>query len=88
MTTQPTSVKNIAIRQKIRLVILFLILITFPITMNYFSVFLIIEGSGQGVMTFSFFFWSLFAVTSLALGRAACGYICPLAVTTPKGFQQ
>jgi len=41
-------------------------------------VFLIIEGSAQGIMTFSFFFWSLFTVTALLFGRAACGYICPL----------
>ncbi len=67
-----------ATRQKIRLTILFLILLTFPITLNYFSVFLIIEGSAQGIMTFSFFFWSLFTLTALFFGRAACGYICPL----------
>ncbi len=67
-----------AIRQNIRLAILFLILITFPITLNYFSVFLIIEASSQGVMAFSFFFWTLFTATALFFGRAACGYICPL----------
>jgi len=78
VTTQPVTARNRALRQRIRLTVLFLILITFPITLNYFSVYLIIEGSGQGIMTFSFFFWSLFAVTSFLFGRAACGYICPL----------
>ncbi|MFC2010403.1 4Fe-4S binding protein [Chloroflexota bacterium] len=67
-----------AIRQKIRLGILFIILLTFPITLNYFSVYLIIDASSQGVIAFTFFFWSLFLVTALFLGRAACGYICPL----------
>ena len=67
-----------AIRQKIRLAILFLILLTFPITFNYFSVYLIIQGSAEGVMTFSFFFWALWLVTALLIGRAGCGYICPL----------
>ncbi|MFC2011433.1 4Fe-4S binding protein [Chloroflexota bacterium] len=67
-----------AIRQKVRLLILFLILLTFPVTLNYFSVYLIIESAGQGVIAFAFFFWSLFAVTALFFGRAACGYICPL----------
>lgn len=66
------------IRQKTRLSILFLILLTFPITFNYFSVYLIIQGSSEGVMTLSFFFWSAWTVTSLVFGRAACGYICPL----------
>jgi ferredoxin-type protein NapH len=65
-------------RQKVRLTILFLMLITLPVTLNYFSVFLIIEGSAQGVMAFSFFFWSLFILTALFLGRAACGYVCSL----------
>ena len=78
MTGEQVTTNKRAPRQKIRLTVLFLIMITFPITLNYFSVYLIIEGSGQGIMTFSFFFWSLFAVTSLFLGRAACGYTCPL----------
>ncbi|MFC1933406.1 4Fe-4S binding protein [Chloroflexota bacterium] len=39
---------------------------------------MIIEGSAQGIVTFSFFFWSLFTLTALIFGRAACGYICPL----------
>lgn len=67
-----------ATRQKIRLTILFLILLTFPITLNYFSVYLIIESAGLGVIAFTFFFWSLFVLTAFFLGRAACGYICPL----------
>ena len=67
-----------ATRQKVRLTVLFLILITFPITLNYFSVFLIIQASSEGVMAFTFFFWVAFAVTSLFFGRAACGYVCPL----------
>ena len=65
-------------RQKIRLTILFLMVITFPVLMNYFSVFLIIEGSAKGIMTFSFFFWTAWIVLSLIFGRAACGYLCPL----------
>ena len=67
-----------ATRQKIRLTVLFLIMLTFPVTLNYFSVYLIIDASSQGVMAFSFFFWSLFTVTALLFGRAACGYVCPL----------
>ncbi len=54
ITTRKTSV--VADRQKTRMSILFFMVITFPILMNYFSVFLIIEGASQGIMTFSFFF--------------------------------
>ena len=73
-----TKATGIANRQKIRLAILFFMVITFPILMNYFSVFLIIEGSSKGIMTFSFFFWTAWVVSALVLGRAACGWICPL----------
>ena len=76
-----TAVRNrtkASTRQKIRLTILFLMVITFPILMNYFSVFLIIEGSARGTMTFSFFFWTAWLALSLIFGRAACGYLCPL----------
>lgn len=78
MIAQTKTTKRTSIRQKVRLAILFLIFLTFPITLNYFSVFLIIEGSAKGTMVFSWFFWTAFTVTSLAFGRAACGYICPL----------
>ena len=53
-------------------------LILFPITMNYFSVFLIIEGSSMGTVAFSLVFWFAWVVGALLFGRAACGYLCPL----------
>lgn len=78
MAGRTGTVRPMALRQRIRLTVLFIILITFPLTLNYFSVFLIIQASSEGVMAFSFFFWAAFATTSLLFGRAACGYICPL----------
>ena len=69
---------TIATRQKLRLAILFFMVILFPILMNYFSVFLIIEGSSKGIMVFSFFFWTAWVVLALFLGRASCGWLCPL----------
>lgn len=74
-----------ALRQKLRLGFLFLLLLTFPVTLNYFSVYLIIESAGQGVIAFSFFFWTLFLVTALIFGRAACGYVCPLGAIQETG---
>jgi len=67
-----------ATRQFFRRTLLFLTLIALPITLNYYSVYLIIQSASEGVANFSFFFWIAFAVTSLLFGRAACGYICPL----------
>lgn len=78
MTAQTMTAKDKSKRQKVRLAILFLMVILFPILMNYFSVFLIMEGSSKGIMVFSFFFWSLWVLTALYFGRAACGWLCPL----------
>ncbi len=55
-----------------------MLFLTFPITLNYFSVYLIIESASLGIANFSFFFWSLWVLAGLVLGRAGCGYICPL----------
>jgi polyferredoxin len=65
-------------RQKLRLTILYLIFLTFPITLNYFSVYLIIEGSSRGIAVFSLFFWTAWVASGFVLGRAGCGYVCPL----------
>jgi ferredoxin-type protein NapH len=78
MTTEPVLFKGLAARQRIRRLILFFMVILFPILMNYFSVFLIVEGSSKGIMVFSFFYWSAWVVTALLIGRAGCGYLCPL----------
>ena len=77
MTTEIAPPK-MATRQKVRLSLLFFMAITFPITMNYFSVYLIIESAGQGIVAFTLLFWSAFVITALFLGRAVCGYLCPL----------
>lgn len=72
------STGTIVNRQKLRLTILFLMVLSFPILMNYMSVFIIIDGSSKGVLTFSFLFWTSWFVSALVLGRAACGWMCPL----------
>jgi polyferredoxin len=77
MTTE-AGIRKTVIRQKIRLTLLFLIMLTFPITMNYLSVYLIMESASKGIVAFTLLFWSTFVISALLLGRAACGYICPL----------
>jgi len=77
MTTAATRARHMPLRQKVRLAILFFMVLAFPILMNYFSVFLVIEGSSQGIMVFSFFFWSAWVLGALYFGRAACGWLCP-----------
>lgn len=65
-------------RQRIRRTLLFIFLIAFPLTINYYSPYLIIDAAMQGIASFSFLLWTTWLVTSLIFGRAGCGYFCPL----------
>jgi len=67
-----------ATRQKVRLGVLFFLVLTFPITMNYFSPVLALSAASEGVVSASLIFWASFAGLSLLLGRAICGWLCPL----------
>lgn len=79
MTGQTTrATKGRPRRQRLRRAILFFLVITFPITMNYFSPVIIMSATSQGVVNFSLLYWSGFAVLSVLLGRAMCGWTCPL----------
>jgi polyferredoxin len=65
-------------RQRIRRTLLFIFLIAFPLTINYYSPYLIMDAAAKGIASFSFLLWSTWLVTSLIFGRAGCGYFCPL----------
>ena len=67
-----------AVRQKFRLTLLFFMFFTFPITLNYFSVYLIMESASKGIANFSLFFWGFWVLVALVVGRVLCGYLCPL----------
>lgn len=64
-------------RQKVRrfLVVGFFLLL--PITLNYYSPYLMTSGTAERVATFSLFFWLAIFVTSPVLGRLFCGWACP-----------
>lgn len=65
-------------RQQFRRTFLFILLIIFPLTINYYSPYLIVDAAMQGIASFSFLLWTTWLITSLVLGRSACGYFCPL----------
>jgi len=65
-------------RQAIRRLILFLLVLLFPVVLNYYSPYLIIQASSEGVANFPVFLWSTWAISSLFLGRLGCAWICPL----------
>lgn len=65
-------------RQKIRLGLLLISLLLFPITIWYFSPYMIIVGAMEGVMTGSFVLFTLLFIGSIVGGRLFCGYLCPM----------
>ena len=65
-------------RQKIRKTMLILSLLLFPITMYYFSPYLIIDGAMQGIVSGSFLVFLLMILAGIFLGRAFCGHLCPM----------
>lgn len=63
--------------QKIRKLTLLLSFLLFPVTIFYFSPFLIIWGASLGIITGSFLTFTGLFILSLFFGRAFCGWACP-----------
>ena len=64
-------------RQKIRKTVLYIFVLLFPIVYYYLSPYLVITGASEGIVTGSLVVFSLMLFTSLFLGRAFCGWVCP-----------
>ncbi|MGE5579956.1 MAG: 4Fe-4S binding protein [Bacillota bacterium] len=64
-------------RQRIRKGLILAALLLFPVTLDYMSPYLIIEGAFQGIVTGSFLAFAAMFISSLLLGRAFCGWLCP-----------
>ena len=65
-------------RQRIRKALIIISFILFPITIYYFSPYLIIMGVSEGIITGSFIIFLIMFLTSLFLGRIFCGWLCPV----------
>lgn len=65
-------------RQVVRRALLLMSFLLFPITLNYFSPYAIIEGAGQGIVSGSFVVFGLMFLSSLFVGRLWCGWGCPV----------
>lgn len=64
-------------RQKIRKTILIISFLVFPVTIYYFSPYLIIMAASEHIMNGSFIVFVSMLVLSMFFGRAWCGYLCP-----------
>ena len=69
--------RQVKTRQRVRMAILIISLLLFPITMNYLSPYVILYGASQGIINGSFFVFGLLFISSLFFGRMWCSWICP-----------
>ncbi len=64
-------------RQKIRKILLYVSLFLFPVTMNYLSPYVSIDGAFAGLLSGSAILFLLLFVSGVFFGRAWCGWLCP-----------
>jgi ferredoxin-type protein NapH len=65
-------------RQKIRNIIQIISFLLFPIIFYYISPFLSLFGAAKGLIAGSIIIFIFLFLLSLFLGRAFCGYVCPM----------
>ena len=66
-------------RQRTRQALIILSLLLFPVTLNYFSPYIIVDGASQGIVNGSLIIFALMFISALFLGRLWCGWACPAA---------
>ena len=64
-------------RQRIRRALLLLSFLLFPITITYFSPYIIVDGAAQGIVNGSFVAFALMFLSALFVGRLWCAWACP-----------
>jgi polyferredoxin len=70
-------IKQLPLRQRIRKALVILAFLSFPVTMNFLSPYVIIDGAANAIVNGSLIMFGLMFISSLFLGRAWCGWVCP-----------
>jgi polyferredoxin len=70
-------IRQLPLRQRVRKAVVILSFLLFPVTLNFFSPYLIVDGAANGIVNGSLVMFGLMFVSSLFLGRAWCGWVCP-----------
>ena len=65
-------------RKNVRKLLLIISMLLFPITIWYFSPYLIIQGAMEGIITGSFIVFVCMLIGSVFFGRLFCSYLCPM----------
>jgi ferredoxin-type protein NapH len=69
--------RQIPMRQRVRKALVILAFLSFPITMNFFSPYVIMDGAMNGIVNGSLLMFGSMFLSSLFLGRLWCGWVCP-----------
>lgn len=69
--------RQLPARQRLRKGIVLLAFLSFPITMNFLSPYVIVDSATQGIVNGSLIMFGLMFLSALVLGRAWCGWVCP-----------
>ncbi len=64
-------------RQTIRKTILIIVFLSFPVIINWFSPYLVIDAALAGIISGSFLTFTVLFLSSLVLGRSFCSWVCP-----------
>ena len=69
--------RQLPTRQRLRKALLILAFLSFPVTMNFLSPYVVLDGAMNGILNGSLVMFGLIFLASLFLGRAWCGWVCP-----------
>jgi len=69
--------RQLPLRQRLRKALVILAFLSFPVMMNFLSPYVIIDGAMNGIINGSLIMFGLMFISSLFLGRAWCGWVCP-----------
>lgn len=80
-------------RERLRALVQTLAMLAFPVTLNFMSPYVIVDGAFQGIVTGSALLFVALLLSAPFLGRAWCSWLCPagaiqdlLARTRPRRF--
>jgi polyferredoxin len=79
-------IKQRSIRQRTRQALLIASFLLFPLTINYFSPYLIVDSASQGVVNGNLIVFGSLFLSALFLGRLWCGWACPAGALGEIGF--